>query len=77
MACSKETYEAAKVVCKLTDNIATCLLNANDPDVASRYSKAVNRLVRTILTEDDILQIAKELISEDPRGKTSKDPLEL
>jgi len=76
MASSHETYEAAKVVCKLRDNINTSLLNPDDPAVVERYTKAVDHLVGTILTEDDISQIAKELIAEDPRGKSEKHPLE-
>lgn len=68
--------EAAKVVCKLRDKMATGLLNAADPETAQKYTEAVDHLVGAVLTEEDIALIAKELIAEDPRGKSDKGPLE-
>lgn len=72
-----EIREAAKVVCKLRDNLATGLLNFADPVVVSEYASAVDHLVGLVLTKDDVSQIVKELIAKDPRGKSPHNPLEL
>lgn len=51
--------EAGKAVWKL---LATGLENPTDPAVASQFIQSVDRLVSTIFTEDELSQIAEDLI---------------